>query len=83
MMSKIVRLIVVLFALVAFGMATVAVAADFYVVKGAAGKVAVTDKKPADVKSIVKGPFKTKAEAENAMKAASAKKPAMPPAEGC
>jgi hypothetical protein len=84
MMSKIVRLSVVLFALIAFGMSTVAVAADFYVVKSAPGKVSVTDKKPADVKAIVKGPFKTKAEAESAMKAASAKKkPALPPAEGC
>jgi hypothetical protein len=46
MMSKMVRLIVVLVALVAFGMVTLAVAADFYVVKDAAGKISVVDKKP-------------------------------------
>jgi len=84
MMGKMVRLIVVLVALVAFGMATLAVAADFYVVKDAAGKTSVVDKKPADEKSIVKGPFKTKEDAEKSMKAAgSTSKPAKPPAEGC
>jgi hypothetical protein len=84
MMSKMVRLIVVLVALVAFGMATLAVADDFFVVKDASGKISVVDKKPADAKAIVKGPFKTKADAENSMKAAgSASKPAKPPAEGC
>ena len=70
-------------ALVAFGTITVAVAADFYIVKDAAGKIAVTDKKPEDVKSVVKGPFKTKEEAEKAMKSAAAgKKPALPD-QGC
>lgn len=84
MMGKMVRLIVVLVALVAFGMVTLAVAADFYVVKDAAGKISVADKKPADEKSIVKGPFKTKEDAEKSMKAAgSASKPVKPPAEGC
>jgi hypothetical protein len=82
MMSKSAKLIVVLAALIAFGTATVAVAADFYVVKDAAGKIAVVDKKPADEKSIVKGPFKSKEDAEKSMKAA-ASKPAKPPAEGC
>lgn len=84
MMSKMVKLIVVMVALVAFGAATMALAADFYVVKDATGKFAVVDKKPADEKSVVKGPFKTKGDAENSMKAAgAAKKPARPPAEGC
>jgi hypothetical protein len=82
MMSKMVRLFVVVAALVAFGTATMAVAADFYVVKDAAGKISVVDKKPADMKSVVKGPFKTKADAEKSMKAA-ASKPIRPPAEGC
>jgi hypothetical protein len=82
MMSKMVRLFVVVAALVAFGTATMAVAADFYVVKDAAGKISVVDKKPADMKSVVKGPFKTKADAEKSMKAASSK-PMRPPAEGC
>jgi hypothetical protein len=83
-MSKTLRRIVVVCALLAFGVATVAVAADFYVVKDAAGKVSVVDKKPADEKSVVKGPFKTKDDAEKALKAAGAKKkPAVPPAEGC
>ncbi len=83
-MNKTMRRIVVVLAVLAFGVATVAVAADFYVVKDAAGKMTVVDKKPADAKSIVKGPFKTKAEAEKALKAPDAKKkPAVPPAEGC
>jgi hypothetical protein len=82
MMNKIVRLFVVVAALVAFGTATMAVAAEFYVVKDAAGKIAVVDKKPADAKSIVKGPFKSKEDAEKATKAA-ASKPVRPPAEGC
>jgi hypothetical protein len=42
--------------------------------------MAVTDKKPADVKNVVKGPFKTKAEAEAALKAAEKPKP---PTTGC
>ncbi len=84
MVSKLVKSIVVLVALVAFGTATLAVAADFYVVKDAAGKASVVDKKPSDEKSIVKGPFKTKEDAEKSMKAAgAASKPVKPPAEGC
>ena len=87
-MSKALRLAVVVIALVAFGMAAVAVAADFYVVKGKDGKLAVVDKKPADAKTIVKGPFKTKADAEKALKEASkapksGKKPVKLPDEGC
>lgn len=96
-MSKLLRLMVVVIALVAFGLATMAVAAEFYVVKDAAGKkLSVVDKKPADAKLIVKGPFKTKAEGEAALKkiaagsastpakAAPAKKKAIkPPDEGC
>jgi hypothetical protein len=69
--------------LLAFGMVTIAAAADFYIVKDAAGKMVVTDKKPEDVKSIVKGPFKNKAEAENAMKSEPPTKKLTPPAEGC
>jgi hypothetical protein len=41
--------------------------------------VSILDKKPADAKSIVKGPFATKAEAEKAMKEAETAKPAAPP----
>ena len=87
-MSKALRLVVVVVALVAFGMATVSLAAEFYVVKGKDGKVAVVDKKPADAKAIVKGPFKTKQEAEKAVKAApkagsAAKKPLKLPDAGC
>lgn len=80
-MKKLFRVLVVMVSLVAFAMATTAFAADeFYVVKEAAGKLAVVDKKPADEKSVVKGPFKTKAEAEAAMKAAAKPKP---PTVGC
>ncbi len=82
-MKKMVRCIIVLTALFAFALATVAVAADFYVVKDATGKMSVVDKKPADEKSIVKGPFPTKDEADKAMKPAGAAKPIKPPAEGC
>jgi len=97
-MTKALRMVVALVAVLAFGMATLAVAAEFYVVKGADGKPAVVDKKPADAKAVVKGPFKTKAEADKALKAAagaaakaapppkakgSAKKPVKLPDEGC
>jgi hypothetical protein len=83
-MTKMLRLLVITVALVCFAMAPVVVAEDFYVVKDAKGQTAVVDKKPSDAKSLVKGPFKTKAEAEAAMKAAQTKKkPEVPPAEGC
>ncbi|MGO9116335.1 MAG: hypothetical protein ACLQPD_01860 [Desulfomonilaceae bacterium] len=83
-MKKTLRCCIIMVALIAFGMATVAIAADFYVVKDASGKMMVVDKKPADAKSIVKGPFKTKEEADKAMKAGGpAGKPIKPPTEGC
>ena len=83
-MNKMLKRTVVILALLAFSVASVAIAAEFYVVKDAAGKMSVVDKKPADAKSIVKGPFRTKDEAAKAAKAPSAqKKPIAPPAEGC
>ena len=85
-MNKTLKLLVVLVALIAFGVASVAVAAEFYVVKGAGGALSVVDKKPADAKSIVKGPFKTMKEAQAAAApkaAGSAKKPPKLPDEGC
>ena len=82
-MGRVMCIAVTLVALLAFGTVTMAVAADFYIVKDAAGKMVVIDKKPDDVKSVVKGPFKTKDEAEKAMKSeAPAKKPT-PPDQGC
>lgn len=81
-MSKLIRSLVVLVALICFGVASVAIAADFYVVKDASGKMSVVDKKPDDVKSVVKGPFPSKDEAEKVMKAGAAK-PAKLPDEGC
>jgi hypothetical protein len=79
-MKKAVRFIVVMVALMAFASATVAMAAtEFYVAKDAQGKVSILDTKPADAKSIVKGPFATKAEAEKAMKDTETAKPAVPP----
>ena len=86
LMGKIVRCLFVVTTLVVFGLATVAVAADFYVVKDAAGKAAVVDKKPADEKMIVGGPFKTKEDAEKAMAGkaeGAAKKPPKLPEQGC
>jgi hypothetical protein len=79
-MKKAVRFIVVMLALMAFASASVAIAAtEFYVAKDAQGKVSISDKKPADATSIVKGPFASKAEAEKAMKDAETAKPAAPP----
>ena len=84
-MGKISRLAVVTTVLVAFVLGTVAVAAEFYVVKDASGKVSIIDQKPADAKLIVKGPFATKAEAEKSMGKAegTAKKPVKLPDKGC
>jgi hypothetical protein len=82
-MKKTIRCCIIMVALIAFGMATMAIAADFYVVKDASGKMMVVDKKPADAKSVVKGPFKTKEEADKAMKAGASGKPIKAPTEGC
>ncbi len=82
-MKKMIRCCIIMVALIAFGMATLAIAEDFYVVKDASGKMMVVDKKPANAKSVVKGPFKTKEEADKAMKAAGPGKPIKAPAEGC
>ena len=82
-MTKALRIGIIVVALVAFALATVAVAQEFYVVKDKAGKTSVVDKKPADAASIVKGPFKTKDEAEKALKAAAPSKPPKLPDKGC
>lgn len=83
-MRRLLKSVVVAAALLAFAFSTVAVAAEFYVVKDAAGKVSVTDQKPADAKSIVKGPFPSKEDAEKEVKAqGAAKKPVKLPTQGC
>jgi hypothetical protein len=83
-MRRLLKSLVVAAALLAFAFSTVAVAAEFYVVKDAAGKVSVTDQKPADAKSVVKGPFPTKEDAEKEVKAqGAAKKPVKLPTQGC
>ena len=65
------HLIVAIVALTAFAFAGVAIATGtFYVVKDAAGKMMVVDKKPADVKMVVKGPFKSMEEAKKALEVA-------------
>ncbi len=80
-MKKAIRLIVVMVSLLCFASATVAMAAtEFYVVKDLQGKMAVVDKKPADAKAIVKGPFATKEEANKAIKSTETSSPAQPPA---
>jgi hypothetical protein len=67
------RLIIAIVALTAFAISGVAFAADtFYVAKDVAGKIVVVDKAPADAKSIVKGPFKTIDEANQALADAEA-----------
>jgi hypothetical protein len=65
------RLIVAIVALTAFAFSGVALAADtYYVAKDKAGKMVVVNKKPADVKMVVKGPFKSMEEAKAALAAA-------------
>jgi hypothetical protein len=82
-MSKLVRIMVMMVVLAAFAGTTVALAADYYIVKSPAGKLSIVNKMPPQAKSVVKGPFKTKKEAEKALKAkGSAKKP-VPPVAGC
>jgi hypothetical protein len=81
-MAKLFRLIIVPLTLIAFLMAGTAMAAEFYIVKDAAGKTMIVDAKPADAKTIVKGPFPTKEAAEKEMKAAVSGKP-KPPEQGC
>ena len=67
------RLIIAIVALTAFAISGVAFAADtFYVAKDAAGKIVVVDRAPADAKSIVKGPFKSIDEANQALEDAAA-----------
>lgn len=83
-MLKVIRLAFLTVALCAFVFSSFTVAAEFYVVKDASGKVSVVDQKPADAKSIVKGPFTTKADAEKELKAqGAAKKPVKLPSQGC
>ncbi len=81
-MKRALRVMLVVLSLSVFVFATSALAEEFFVVKEA-GKMAVTDKKPADVKSVVKGPFKTKAEADAALKAAAGTSKPRPPTTGC
>ncbi|MFC1835191.1 hypothetical protein ACFL2Q_10715 [Thermodesulfobacteriota bacterium] len=65
------HLIVAIVALTAFAFSGVALAADtYYVAKDAAGKMMVVNKKPADAKMVVKGPFKSSDEAKAALAAA-------------
>ena len=80
-MGKLIRAMVVLMALV-FGLSTMALAAEFYVVKDASGKMSITENKPTEAKALIKGPFKTKDDAEKAMNAMSSTKPKLPD-QGC
>ena len=50
-------------------------AAEYFVVKSQSGILNVVDHKPQGGATIVKGPFKTKEEAEKAMKSAKDTKP--------
>jgi hypothetical protein len=80
-MKKAMQLMVVIMALTAFVSASVVMAAtEFYIVKDAQNHMSIVDKKPADAKSIVKGPFATKEEAQKAQQGATTEKPAVPPA---
>ncbi len=51
-----------------------AVASDYYVVKSRSGVVRIVDHQPKGAASIVQGPFKTRQEAEDAMKSVSGSK---------
>jgi hypothetical protein len=65
------HLIVAIVALTAFAFSGVAIATGtFYVAKDAAGKMMVVDKKPANAKMVVKGPFKSMEEAKKALEVA-------------
>lgn len=60
--------IIVLIALCVFTFAVApSVAAEFYVVKSRSGILMIRDHKPQGRATIVKGPFKTMQEAENAL----------------
>lgn len=71
---KVFRFLVVLVALTAFALSGVVMAAGtYYVVKDKTGSMMVSDQKPADMSSVVKGPFKSKEEAQKAMDEAKMK----------
>ena len=68
---KMFRFLVLAVALTAFAFSGVAVAGDmFYVVKDNMGAMKVVEKKPQDAGMIVKGPFKSKDAAQDALQKA-------------
>lgn len=62
------RLIVFVAALVAFGMTTLSMGAEFYVIKSRSGLLKVVDHKPKGGATVVKGPFGSREEADKAIK---------------
>lgn len=58
-----------------FGWGNQAFASEYYVVKSRSGIVRIVDHKPKGGAMIVKGPFTTRDEAENALKSAKESKP--------
>ncbi len=61
--------------LMAFGSVKPATAEEYYVVKSRSGIVRIVDHKPQGRATIVKGPFKTREEAETAWKSSVKPKP--------
>lgn len=60
-------LVAVIVLLMAFGSVNRALAEEYYVVKSRSGVVRIVDHKPKGNATIVKGPFKTREEAEEAL----------------
>jgi hypothetical protein len=65
---RILRPIVCAVLLVAFGMTTLSMGAEFYVIKSRSGLLRVVDHKPKGGATVVKGPFGSREEADMAIK---------------
>jgi hypothetical protein len=57
-----------------FGWSAQTLGADYYVTESESGMVAITDHEPEEGVSLLKGPFKTRAEAEEALSDAEKEK---------
>jgi len=65
---RILRLIALTVTLVAFGMTTLSMGAEFYVIKSRSGLLRVVDHKPRGGATVIKGPFSSREEADKAIK---------------
>ncbi len=67
-MKKVLSCIVLAAMLIAMAWEGLVLASEYYIVKSRSGAVRIVDHQPQGGASIVKGPFSTKEEAEDAMK---------------